>query len=543
MRSVQQNVRVRRRRLRGGSLARRLLILQLVIVTMTTAIGAGVTVLTAQRRTQEQERQRALAVALTLAEEPAVARALQAPEPTRTSTLQPLAERIRLRTDVAFVVVMTRQGIRYTHPNTALISRRYSGHIGAAQAGRTLTEVHEGSLGLSVRAVVPVRGRDGEILGLVATGVLQKTVGELLEDQLPGLFALAGIALAVGGALSLVAARRVKRQTLGLEPQEIAGLYQHNDAVLHAIREGVLVTSSEGRLLLANDEARRLLDLPEDPTGRPVHACVPPGPLRELLDSGRTTADEVQLAGERVLLVSQRTAVVDRRPVGSVVTLRDRTELQSLARELDSVRGMADSLRAQAHEAANQLHTVVGLVELGRYEQAVSFATERVAGAQELLHRLQEAVREPALVALIVGKAALARERGVELMVAEDAALPELTASPTELVTVVGNLLDNAFDAAGSGGHVELHLGAEGPMGTIVVADDGPGFSAESAERIFDLGWTTKPSTAPGGRGLGLALVRQVVLGLGGEIGADGSGGARFTVRLPLAAPALTEVA
>lgn len=203
---------------------------------------------------------------------------------------------------------------------------------------------------------------------------------------------------------------------------------------------------------------------------------------------------------------------------------------------LDAVRGLADSLRAQAHESANQLHTLVGLVELGHYEDAVAFATEQVEVAQELLLRLQERIDEPALVALLLGKTARARERGVALEIAEDARLGATGLPATELVTILGNLIDNALDAVGDtpGARVRVALRTEDGAAVIEVRDSGPGLAPDHVERVFELGWSTKPAGARGPRGLGLALVRQTAIRLGGSVTARNEGGAVFTVRLPL---------
>ena len=516
---------------RRSSLARQLLVLQLVIVALTVAVGAAVTVRTAQERTREQQRARALAVAETLALSPDVASALRGPDPSRA--LQPLAEHVRRQTHVAFVVVMSPAGIRYTHPNPAQIGRRFVGDIAPAQHGRAFTETYTGTLGPSVRAVVPVR-RGGRVVGLVSAGVLEKAISAELADQLPRLIGLAALALVLGGGLTLLVARRVKRQTLGLEPREIATLYEHHDAVLHAIREGVLVVDGDRRLQVVNDEARRLLALGAGAQGAPVERAVPPGSLRELLASGREAADALHVLGDRVLVVSQRQARVDGRTIGTVTTLRDRTELEGLVRELDSVRGLADSLRAQAHEAANRLHTLVGLVELGRHDEAIAFATEQAGLAQELLGRLQERVDEPALVALLLGKTASAEERGIELVL-DDVDFAGAGLPATGLVTIVGNLLDNAMDAAGHapGARVELSLRTSGGEAVVAVRDSGPGIPPEHLDDVFEPGWTTKPAGV-GGRGLGLALVRQTATRLGGTASAANDGGAVITVRLPV---------
>jgi two-component system CitB family sensor kinase len=218
-----------------------------------------------------------------------------------------------------------------------------------------------------------------------------------------------------------------------------------------------------------------------------------------------------------------------------VTTLRDRTELEALVRELDAVRGLADSLRAQAHESANQLHTVVGMVELGRYDDAVRFATERVEVAQELLLRLQERVEEPALVALLLGKTALARERGITLVVGDSTALPATGLPAPEMVTIVGNLVDNAIDAVAQAPdpRIEVTLRADDAEAIVEVRDNGPGIAPEHLERVFEAGWSTKSGTAPGRRGLGLALVSAAAERLGGTASARNDGGAVLTVRVP----------
>jgi two-component system CitB family sensor kinase len=368
------------------------------------------------------------------------------------------------------------------------------------------------------------------------------TITALLVQQVPKLLALAGVGLAVGTVLSLLLAAWVKRQTLGLEPRAITKLYQHNNAMLHAIREGVLVVDGEGRLLLANDEAHRLLLLPGDAEGKLLGHSVPQGSLRALLASQRATRDETHLVGDRILIVNQSEAHVDGKLVGVVTTLRDRTELEALLREFDTVRGMAESLRAKAHESANQLQALVGLIELGHYDEAVRFATEEVEIAQDLLHRLQERIHEPALLALLLGKTAVAHERGIELEIGDQVEFAAPGIPQVELVTIVGNLIDNAMDAVAGeeSPRVVVMLASGAEESTVEVRDNGPGIPSA---RVFEPGWTTKQANAHGARGLGLALVKQATARLGGTVSARNDGGAVFSVKLPFPAPvALTSV-
>jgi sensor histidine kinase regulating citrate/malate metabolism len=224
-----------------------------------------------------------------------------------------------------------------------------------------------------------------------------------------------------------------------------------------------------------------------------------------------------------------------------VVTLRDHTELQALTGELDSVRAFAESLRAQAHEAANRLHTTVSLIELGRGQDAVDFAVAELASAQELTDRVVAAVEEPVLAALLLGKAATAHERGVLLEIDPATAVGSTGIPGGDLVTVVGNLVDNAIDAALAGEpprEVQVALWEEGKRLEIRVEDTGPGVSEDDADRIFERGWTTKAvpdgQTAGPGRGLGLALAAQVVRRNGGSISVRPGPGAEFQVSIPV---------
>src|SRR5262245_36432251 len=282
--------------MRVRSLAGRLLILQLTVVAVTVAAGALITVLVARERTETAARDRSLTIARTVAALP------ELQHPSRD--LQPLTERLRRTADVDFITVMTPGGVRYTHPNPKLIGERFVGTFAPAARGGTVVETYKGTLGRSVRAVVPVRDEQGRIVALVAVGVLTDAIGHEVASLLPGLLGLAVLVLAIGGGLSLLLARRLKRQTLGLEPQEIATLYAHHDATLHSLREGVVVFDTEGRPALMNDHAQLLL------------GATP-------LDPASLGDDTPLIAGDRVLLASARPVERDGQRVGTVVTLRD----------------------------------------------------------------------------------------------------------------------------------------------------------------------------------------------------------------------------
>ncbi|WP_436790442.1 sensor histidine kinase [Yinghuangia sp. YIM S10712] len=534
-----------RRRLRP-SIAGQVLLWQLALVLLLITAGSLVTVHTLEESAEDAARDRALAVARTFARAPGVAEAVASADPS--ARLQPVAEYVRHENAVDFVVVMSTAGIRFTHPDPTLIGHRFIGHIDEAVRGEAFTESYTGSLGPSMRAVVPVfaapdAAPGGPPVALVAVGVTERHIDALVQDDIPLVALIAAGALVVACAAAGAVHRRLRRQTLGLGPDELRRVYEHHDAVLHAVREGLVVLDGDGRMLLANDEATRLLTLPPGSEGRHVRELGLDDTLAATLAAGRTADDEIHMAGDRVLTVNVKATERDGHVLGAVATLRDHTELRALVGELDEVRSFAEALRASAHEAGNRLHTVVSLVELGRPEEAVRFATGELAASQLLADRLTTEVREPVVAALLFGKHAQAAERGIRLTVTADHA-PDLEAycESGDLVTILGNLVDNAIDAAASAPpprivDVRIEPGAGSPAELVlVVADSGPGVNDESAARIFERGWSTKAPQGLQGRGLGLALVRQITERHGGTVTVTQSpyGGAEFTVRLPL---------
>ncbi|MEV4114582.1 sensor histidine kinase [Nonomuraea sp. NPDC049695] len=492
--------------MRRWSLAGQMLVLQLLVVAVTVAGLAVLAVVQTRELVTDEASGKARAVAVSVAASPDVLEALDGPNPS--ARLQPYAEHVRHQTGVDFITIMKPDGTRYTHPTPAEIGKRYLGHTERALAGETFSETYTGTLGESTRVVTPVMS-GGRARALVSAGITVEKISARVRDQLAWGGLVVALALSLGAAGTWLVTARLRRQTHGLGPVELGRIHEHHDAVLHAVREGLLLVGKDGTLTLCNDAARHLLGLPADAEGRHVDELG----LSEVLAADQ---ERVHLVGDRVLAVNSAAS-----RLGTVVTVRDHTELQALTGQLDAERGFADSLRSAAHEAANRLHTVITLVELGRTEQAVALGTAELRAAQELTDRVVAAVREPVLAALLLGKSAEAAERGVELVISQDSELDDLGLDPRQMVTIVGNLIDNAIDAAS---RVEVHLCADRDGVVIRVADNGPGLADPHA---FDKGWTTKGD----GHGLGLALVGQSVRRLGGTIDVEGS---VFTVRLPV---------
>lgn len=344
-------------------MAGQVFVMNVVIVLLLVVAGAVALVLQVRHDSQVEARNRSVSVAATFANSPGILEALRSPDPT--AVLQPRAEAVRKATNVDFVVVTNPEGIRYTHPKPDRIGKKFVGNIAPALAGKTVTEEIEGTLGPLVQAVVPVKAPDGKVVGLVSAGITTENVGGVADRQLPLVLiaAAVGLALATGG--TALVSRRLLRQTHGLGPHEMTRMYEHHDAVLHSVREGVLIVGGEGRLLLANDEARRLLALPPDAEGRHVGALGLPSDLAELLASGQAATDEVHLVKNRLLAINQRPTDVRGGPAGSVATLRDSTELRALSGRAETARERLDILYAAGVGIGTSLDVTRTAEELG----------------------------------------------------------------------------------------------------------------------------------------------------------------------------------
>jgi two-component system, CitB family, sensor kinase len=508
------------------SVARQILLLQALVVLVLVLVSITLAAFDARRDARDAATQRAVAVALAVADSPTVVDALDLLEPS--TVIQPYAEDVRLDAHVDFVVVMGLDRTRYSHPTPSLIGKKFVGDLGDAPQGGIFTQQYTGSLGPSMRCVVPVLD-GGRVVALVSVGITVASIDRQLRVDVVKVLLVALAVLAAGLLGAWLVSRRLQRQTHGMGEREITRMYEYYSAVLHAVREGLLLVDTEGRVQLVNDEARRLLDLPDDVVGKRLDELgLPPGLVAAA--SGTTPeSDDLYVAGDRILLVSSAPAAWAGRDVGAVVTLRDHTELRSVTGELDAVRGLTESLRSQTHEAANRLHTVVSLIEMGRPDDAVEFATTELEVAQRLTDQVVGAVGDPVVAALLLGKSAEAAERGVDLTVTGE--LPSGGGVPArDLVTVLGNLVDNALDAVAAAPwkRVDVLLDGDAETLTVTVRDSGPGLDDDAAARVLERGWSTKAA----GRGVGLALVAQVARRHGGEVrvGRSPQGGAEFVV-------------
>ncbi|MEV5001137.1 sensor histidine kinase [Nocardioides sp. LML1-1-1.1] len=416
----------------------------------------------------------------------------------------------------------------------ALRGRGWSGDI--ARDGHRVVAAH----------APVISAEDGTLLAIVTSEVEYPTLADQLAQAAPDLGLFLGLGALLGLAGTWVVARVVRRSTRGLGTTELASLADHREALLHAIREGVVGVGTDGRVTAMNDAARTTLGLDSgpEPVGRRVDALgLDPHVVALLTDQGADARDALALVGSRVVVFNRGRASAGGRGIGTVTTLRDRTELVSLQSQLSSNLSITDTLRAQTHEFDNRLHTISGLVQLGEYDEVAALVGTLTRRRAEVEEYVAKRVADPAVAALVIAKHAVAEERGVTLEVDPGSRLPALPADlGADLTAVLGNLVDNGIDACAGrpAATVELWLHADTEAVHLRVRDTGPGIAPDQREAVFVRGFSTKEAV-PGGRGIGLPLVRLICTQRGGEVVVDdaepgGGGGAEFRVVLPLGA-------
>ena len=533
-------------------LATQILLLQLAIVALTLGIAFFLLAVLYHHRLIDEYGHRSLDIARVLASAPAVRADVATYDgdvppaaELESGPLQNIATKVRLATGVLFVVITNDRGIRLSHPNPDELGKPVSTDPSTALSGGEEVVEQTGTLGPSIRAKVPVVALDStRVIGQISVGMSTSTVYGLLRNEQRAAAMTGGPALLAGVVLSGLLARRWREQTLDLQPPEMTELVRTQEAVLHGIGEGVLAVDTEGNTTFVNDEACRLLEI-GSATGHPIDQI---GLTPRVLEVVRSCDPAPTLAtvGERVLVVSARPVSREGRELGTVLVVRDRTDVELLTRQLDAVQLMSTVLRAQRHEFANRLHLLNGLLHTGHTEEASRYLAE-LLGSGPLGSALPgiNAIRDPFLQAFLAAKAAVAREAGATLRIGEGTFAPGWLAHPVDVTTVLGNLLDNAIDAVRTGGNdikvVDVDLLQDNSTLHITVGDSGEGVASEFVDQVFVEGMSTKPqSDIPGGRGIGLALARQIARSLGGDIWLSHPGnpgaelcGAEFIARLP----------
>ncbi|MEX0429345.1 ATP-binding protein [Nocardioides sp. DS6] len=506
------------------------LLVALLLAVVLLLLGGAAELL--HRDLQQEYEQRALAIARSVAQQPGLATDVTASRPTSDGPVQRAAEAVRRATGALYVVVTDVHGVRYSHTNPANIGKVVSTSPDAALAGREVVVVQRGTLGISARGKVPLRDARGRVVGEVSVGISMNAVNARTWDLVLVLSLIGVGALAVGVIGAVTLGRRLRRTTLGLQPEEMADLLREHAAVLGGVRDGILAVDTRGLVTVANPEAARLLGVDPERGQTPQEAGVPAS-VRTLLEQEPAPAGTAVVLGERVVVAHRLAVERDGRSLGTVLTLRDRSDLDEAARELEATRALTDALRAQAHEHRNRLHALGGMLHLGRLDRAKDYLEELQYAATWV-----PGVDDSYLAGLLAAKAAVASEAGVRLEISPSTYVAGTLTSPLDVVTVLANLLDNAIRAAAAGDRpprVEVTLLSDGADLLVHVADSGDGVPPALAESVFGHGVTTRAGGADA-HGLGLSLARHTARRHGGDVrlldagGPDG--GAVFEARM-----------
>lgn len=516
-------------------LSSQILLAQLIIMTVSMAIGFVLIAQFVRHDLDVEYQARAALIGETFSEIPEVQTCIVTNTPACDATIQRLALQTASRTGATYVVTIDLNRVRHSHPLVEHIGEQVEEPLLVAD-GKEHLGVDHGFTGVNANARVPLWDASGKLVGEISVGIRESSVSSQLLAKLPTYGAWLLLALAFGTASSFIMARILKRRTFGLELDEIARLLQEHEATLHSIREGVLAVDATGRITVVNDQAQKLLHLPPSARGQRLTDVVASGPLRTALSSPDADKDEIVVTDDYWLVITRMAVNLDGRPHGMVFTIQDRTELAGLNRELDGVRSFSESMRAQQHEFSNRLHAVSGMLELGRTADAIDYLHEIRGTTADLDTALRTHIGAPMVIGLLLGKAAEANERGIELRISPDSNLSEEPAHVQAITTILGNLIDNAFDAlvdAAPPRRVTVSI-VEAPRTlTIRVDDSGPGIPREVAARMFESGFSTKKDAPGRHAGLGLALVHSTVTKLGGTITLLDGPGAQFRILLP----------
>ena len=527
-------------RLQPRSLQAKMVLLVTGLLTVLVALIGYVFSGMIARTLEEDIGEKAMAISRSVASMQEIRDLVAAGDPD--GRIQDLAEDIRKKTAASFVVVADRNRRRFSHPNPALIGQisESTDSPPVLLEGKSLISTRLGAIGLSIRGKTPVVSNDETIIGYVSVGFMHSEVKRITQEARRKIVPWVIVVVLIGGAGAIFLARGFKKAIFGLEPDEIGALFTERTAILQSIREGVIALDSTGRVSLFNQAALNNLGMPAEASvaGREIREVFAEAPMQEAFAAETPLFDrELDVAGQEMIFNIVPIAGQGK-PGGLVASFRRKDEIDRMARELSRVQEYSEMLRSQTHEYSNKLNLIAGFIQLGATREALELITRESSDYQALLNFLNEAVPDPVLSAIILGKYCRANELKIRFLVDPQSHMADLPdwLNREKVVTILGNLLDNAFEAvhplAEARREVRLSMTDLGHDLVFEVEDAGKGIDPETAQQIFERGFSTKGQL---GRGVGLSLVKSTLADLGGEIllGSSELGGALFTVILP----------
>lgn len=517
------------------SLQTKIQLLIIVVILVSLIFGEYLIGKYVTDEVEHQIGERALAIARSVSEIPEIKESLM--HPSGYQRIDPITERIKDLTEAEFIVVIDMEGIRYSHPVKSRIGKKIvGGDEGPVLKGKEYTSKAVGTLGPSLRAFVPIY-YDNKQVGAVVVGILITDLEKLIKQAKTNINIAIFTTLIFGFLGAIVLTNNVKKELFGMEPTEIAALFEMREAILSSIKEGVIAVNREGEITLINEQAKALLNIEGDILGESAEEVIPNTRLPEVIKTGTPELDQEQLLNNRKIITNRIPIKLNDQVVGAVASFRDMTEMKRLAEELTGVREYAEALRAQSHEFKNKLHTISGLVQLEKYDKVVDFITNTQTKHKTNVDILTNQIKDPYVGGVIFGKMALAAEKGIKIIVDKESILPKLPeALSRALVLILGNLLQNALEAVSASyvRHklINILIIYNVEYITISIRDQGPGIPEDVKEKIFHKGFTTKGEN---NKGLGLTLIQEQLHLLKGtiEVRTGENRGTEFIVTIP----------
>ncbi|WP_088071783.1 ATP-binding protein [Gottfriedia luciferensis] len=494
-----------------------------------------------QKNLKHEKGLKALAISQTVANIPEVREAFSSKNPSLV--IQPIVEKIRKKVGAEFIVVGNKNEVRYSHPNPTLIGKKMVGGDNlTVLKGQEIVSESTGTLGPSLRGKSPIFDTKGNVIGVVSVGYLIEDIEQEANTFHKKLLKNSLMILGLGIAAAFFISFNIKKSIFGLEPKEIGRMYKEKHAILESIHEGIIAIDEYGEITVVNENAHKVLSIPNfiKLRGLKIEDVLHNSQLKEVVETGRPIYDLEFLINEKVVIINCIPILgIDSKIVGAVTTFREKSELNKLLNELSQIKAYSEGLRAQSHEYSNKLHTILGLIQLESYQEAIDLISKESNLTQNIIQFIMEEISDPVVAGLLLGKISLANELKVDFNIDYNSSFANVPndINREDLITIIGNLLNNAFDAvletSKSEKVVSLFLTDLGEDLVIEVEDNANGIPEELIEEIFQYGFTTKKQAK--NSGIGLHLVQRLLHKLNGQITfhSNENGGTTFVVAIP----------
>lgn len=496
----------------------KIMILTFGIVLYAIVIG-GVVIIGKILDIQEEElAKRAMITSRTVAQLPEVKENIQEKEGWKQ--IEPAVEKIRVINEADYIVVMNMDHVRYSHPVKDMLGTKSEGKDeSAAFADHTFTSKAKGEMGTAVRAFVPIKNSELEQIGVVVVGHVIPGFYEVVNDLTDEMTLILLLVLSFGIIGSYLLASHLKQQMFYLEPHEIVRMLEERTATFHSMHEGVIAIDNQEQISIFNEKAKSIFSVTGDVVGKPIREVIPDTRLPEIIELSRPVYNqEIRVSGK--VIMSNRVPIkVKNQIVGAVAIFQDRTEVARMAEELTGVRAFVEALRVQNHEHMNKLHTIAGLLQLGKIKKAMQYVFQVSEEKGSLTRFLNERIKDESLAGLLLSKVGRGKELGIQVVIDSESRFEEFPEQldQHDFVIILGNLIENAYDSLKgmSDGRIDVSVAQDSEVCAVLVEDNGCGMSDQVQTQIFERGYTTKGSN---GSGIGLFLIQQIVDKGKGEI-------------------------